>query len=88
MFKLKTCTIANVVPNLSFTEYALNGASPSIKFNKWKFDDADCQAHHGEKLKYAISNTTIDRTKLDYFNEFANCPANRTECEITVSHPE
>jgi hypothetical protein len=77
MFKLKACTIANVVPEISFTEYNipydLNGTTPKIKFNKWKFEDADCQAAHGDKLKYAISNTTAKRTVVPYFDEFASC---------------
>jgi hypothetical protein len=37
MFKLKACTIDNVIPDISFTEYPLDGASPSLKFNKFKF---------------------------------------------------
>lgn len=85
VFKLKACTIDNLIPDIPFKEYALDGSSPTLKFNKFKFADSDCQTAHGDKLKYAISNTTNTRTKVDYFDEFASCKSNVTECTAPVT---
>lgn len=88
MFKIRACTIDNLVPDLSFTEYKLQGVHPVLQFKKWKYADSECQANHGEKIKYGISDSATQRTTLKNFNEFAVCHDGNANCSYPVTNLE
>lgn len=85
MFKMRACSIENVIPGVPFTDYKLMGKHPILSFSKWKFVDSTCQQHHGEKLKYAITNSQTQRAQLENFNEFSICHEGDANCTFPAT---
>ena len=76
------CSIANATSSIDFAKAYLKPSKMRVCFDNWGWTNDFCREKHGNKLKYALSNNTLERTPLAAIDAFATC--NATECCFSV----
>jgi len=76
------CTIANVTSSIEFSKAYLKPTKMNVCFEPWSWDTQFCANKHGSKMKFAISNNTLERTPIANIDAYATC--NTSECCFDV----
>jgi len=76
------CSIANATSSIEFAKAYLKPTKMNVCFENWGWTNDFCKQKHGDKLKYALSNNTLERTPLENIDPYAKC--NATECCFQV----
>ena len=82
MFTTYRCGIDMVKSSINFESVVVSAEEKLIAFNHWTFITARCQADHGTKLKYKISQSTNATQAIDCVTQVAECTT--AACKFTV----
>jgi len=78
----QACTIANLTSSIEFAKAYLKPNKMNVCFDNWNWDTEFCAKKHAAKVKYALSNNTLERTPLPNIDAYATC--NDTQCCFNV----
>jgi hypothetical protein len=76
------CTIANVTSSIEFSKAYLKPTKMNVCFEPFTFETEFCKNKHGDKMKYGLSNNTLERTPLANIDAYATC--NSSQCCFDV----